>query len=114
MNDTTPFPVDYDAWRHAYDAWRHEHRDAFRRSTYGAWPHERNVLADAIIERARVNGREVELSDVTMPDFSQPAHLAQTIRYVGIAWGEHDGAASTTAGGVVATFAELNDALGLT
>jgi len=49
-----------------------------------------------------IDGRDVELSEVTMPDFSQPSYLADHRRFIGITYANPEGAR------VVDSWDELN------
>lgn len=105
-NRTDPFPIDWNEWRTQWDAWRETHRDEMTSTSWNFGP--KNFLADEIIGKWTINNRPVELSEVTMPDFSK-GYGADRVRYIGITFGQ--GSGNETA--IVATFAELETALGI-
>jgi hypothetical protein len=105
-----PFPVDWNEWRAEWAAWRNRRALAFRPTSY-RFP-GRNFLADEILDTWRINGRTVELSEVTFPDLRPgPEHRHQTVRYVGLTFSTGSGTDDGTA--LAGTFGELDRALGL-
>ena len=102
------FPIDWDEWRQEWSAWRKAHADSLKPSSYKFPP--KNFLADEILGVWSINGRAVELSEVTMPDFSA-GYGASSVRFIGITYG----AAGTVhlAGPIVSSFAELEQELGI-
>jgi len=109
----TRFNIDWDIWHSEWKDWVAKHHQDLKRSTYQRWPRQANFLADSILARWNVNGREVELSAVTMPDLGSNSYR-DSIRFVGITWGESNGTLPTTAGTLCETWAELDTELGFT
>ena len=111
MTDT--FPIDWTEWRGQWGQWMGQHAAKFHQPSLRA--PGKNFLADDILGTWEIHyvdqsGRAVELSEVTMPDFSK-SYGADRIRFVGVTW--VDGNGETEAGGVVSSFAELEEVLGL-
>lgn len=100
----TAFPVDWTAWRAEWDAWREQHRDEMGATSWNFGP--KNMLADEVLGKWSINGRPVELSEVTMPDFSK-GYGADRVRYVGITFGS-----GVPDAAIVASWGELDRALG--
>lgn len=86
--------------RAEWTVWLDTHRPQFAPSSYRFG--RKNVLADEILGVWRINGRNVELSEVTF-------QIGETRRYVGITWGD----AVRTETGLAASFAELEALLDL-
>ncbi len=64
----TTFPLDWNEWRAEWAEWKNAHD--LKRPRENPWRYkDKNFLADAILGVYRVNGRTVELSEVTMPNF---------------------------------------------
>lgn len=105
-----PFPIDWNVWRDVWNSWLQEQLDSgtFTRSSYKFPP--ANFLADEVLGVWRVNGRTVELSEVTFPDLAGPRRPHGRARFVGITYGQASGNVS---GGVVSTFRELERELGI-
>ncbi len=66
-------------------------------------------MADGIIGRWNINGREIELSEVTFPDLTKCN--GDRKRHIGITIGKVDGGHES--GGLVSSFTELESELGL-
>ena len=109
INLTERFPVDWTEWNKLWLAWKAEHRADLRPGKPGTFE-GKNFLADDILGRWRINGEEVELSEVRMPEFG--VRPRRDIRFVGITFG-HDRGTPDDRGGLVETFGDLNDVLGL-
>lgn len=105
---TEPFPLDWNEWRARWDTWRFEQRHELQGSSY-RFPREKNVLADAVLGVWSINGRSVELSEVTAPDFGKRPR--RDIRYVGITFAGSGGDERHT--DIAGSFAELELALGI-
>lgn len=109
-----PFPVEWTEWRAVWEAWSADQReDGLLGASSYRFP-EPNFLADEVIGvfTLRSAGREgpVELSEVTFPDLSGGKRPRQTLRYVGVTFGEGAGHVD---GGLAASFAELEAILGI-
>ena len=104
-------PIDWNEWQKQWGDWRDTHLSRLPRSKY-AWP-PKNFMADAILGRWIINGREVELSEVTFPNLEQPPYRAEMTRGIGVTYGEPDATGTTTAGPVVWSFEELEAELGI-
>lgn len=99
--DETGFPVDWNEWRALWSDWRDEHAAELRPSKH-QFPHQKNLMADEILGVWRINGRNVELSEVVFT-------IGETHRYIGLTF-------STGAGGetgLAASFGELEELLGI-
>lgn len=109
------FPLDWDQWRTQWDAWKQDHADRLGRSTF-RFP-DKNFLADEILGVWSVNGRNVELSEVTFPNLTERdehGHLIRRqVRFIGITFGTGAGC-DTPDQPVVRSFAQLEHELGLT
>lgn len=98
-----PLPVDWVVWRHHWDSWRNQHGHTLRRTSRPAgYPAEKNMLADEVLGWFVCPNGVVELSEVTF-------RIYELERFVGYAFDPH----RTGATGVVKTFAELEEVLGL-
>jgi hypothetical protein len=116
INRTEPFPVDWNAWRELWKAWVDEQTTPVR----GAQGHPavfqptswrfpgKNFLADEVLGTWSVNGRNVELSEVTFPALGERPRRDE--RLVGVTFGT---GAGSDEGAVCRTFAELEEMLGL-
>lgn len=92
------FPVDWNQWHPQWNRWLAEHVDDLKPTSYhfGA---EKNFLADEILGAWSVNGRAVELSEVTFT-------LGGTSRrFIGLTIGAGSLVRSTE---LVETFSELD------
>jgi hypothetical protein len=104
-----PFPINWNIWHTQWGEWFDAHAGHFLNTSW-RFP-AANFLADDRLGTWSVNGRNVELSEVTFPDLSRPGALANNYRnrYVGITFSTGAGAESALA----STFAELEEALGI-
>lgn len=93
-------PMDWDQWRQLWAAWKADHADQLQRSSF-RFP-AKNIMADEVLGVWRIAGRTVELSEVTFLG----------ARGIGITFGEGSGT-WVPENGVVHTFAELEQELGL-
>jgi len=114
---TTGLPLDWDEWRKEWKAWKSAHEDDLRPigAMRSAFP-GKNFLADEVLGVWKVNGRAVELSEVVFPNLSERDAatgrlIEKRIRSIGITF---DGVGTKGTGAVVGSFAELENALGLT
>ena len=108
MNRTDPLPTDWNLWRSVWAEWLTDKRSTGQvRPTSWRFP-GRNFLADEVLGTFSINGRNVELSEVTFPSLGE--RPARTIRYVGVTFGT---GAEVDGGAVVSTLAELDKVLGL-
>ncbi len=99
----TTFPLDWNEWRAEWAEWKNAHD--LKRPRENPWRYkDKNFLADAILGVYRVNGRTVELSEVTMPNFG--ARPREDFRYVGLTFDNGET-------GLAHSFTELETALGL-
>ena len=103
-----PFPVDWNEWRKVWSAWRADFAETMGRTSF-RFP-GKNMLADEILGTWSINGRNVELSELTMPDFG--VRPERRLRFVGITFGTGAGSDEPD-NPVVATFHELEKELGL-
>ena len=102
----TEFPVDWNEWNKEWQRWKRAHR-ADLRATRERFE-GKNLLADDVLGTWDINGRTVELSEVTFPDFGS-RDSSRRFRAVGITYGTGvDGA-----GTVVHSWRELERALGI-
>lgn len=101
-----PLPIDWFEWRDQWGTFQAQHGLGHhpRPSTI---PASQNFLADELLGYFRCPKGDVELVEVTMPDFT--ARDGSKIRYVGVTFAPHPDGWS----GVVATWAELEQVLGL-
>lgn len=112
MTDKQGLPLDWDEWRKQWREWLRAHSASFK-ETRERFP-GKNFLATEILGTWKVNGRTVELSEVTFPNLTdrdpQTGILKHyDVRAVGITYGIGvDGS-----GTVVHSFAELETELGL-
>jgi hypothetical protein len=100
MDKNEPFPLDWNHWRALWNDWKSEHAAGLRRTSYRF--HGKNFMADEILGTWAINGRNVELSEVTFID----------TRSVGITFGTAAGT-DVPDNPIVYTFAELEKELGL-
>ena len=107
MDTSQPFPSDWHVWRTQWGQFLAAAGEHFAPTDTRA--PGKNFLADDIIGTWNVNGRDVELSEVTMPNFRD--RRGDRVRYVGLTFILPGNI--TRAGDVVSTFAELAEALGL-
>lgn len=108
QDKTEPFPLEWNAWREQWAAWLAEQREAGTlRPTSFRFP-GKNFLADEVLGTWSVNGRNVELSEVTFPALGERPR--RDVRYVGVTYGT----GADADGAVVPTFAELERELGIT
>ena len=107
MSENT-FPVDWTEWRKEWGEWRTAHAADLQPTSWNFGP--KNFLADEILGSWNVNGRPVELSEVTFPDLSVPgsAYSGERNRFVGITFGS-----SVPETALAASFEELERALGI-
>jgi len=100
-------PLDYFAWRREWRKW--EETNAARMTRTRSPFQDKNFLADAILGTWKVNGRVVELSEMTFPNLTERDDrrelIRKDVRGIGITW-QDDTA-------VVGSFAELERTLGL-
>jgi hypothetical protein len=94
------FPLDWNEWRTQWAAWKADHAEHLGRSSYRFG--RKNFMADEVLGVWSINGRPVELSEVTFG----------ANRYVGITFGSASGSDRPDAP-LVSTFAELEHELGL-
>lgn len=110
METSDKFPIDWNEWNALWHEWADEqlrlrhfkHVDP----RVVTLPKHKNMLADAVLDYWEINGLIVELSDVTMPDFSDRYGGDRSRRYVGITYFDKDGNMVGN-GNVVDTFDEL-------
>jgi hypothetical protein len=109
IDRSAQFPTAWDEWRPKWDEWLAVQLEAgtFKRCSFKFPP--ANFLADEILGVWSVDGRNVELSEVTFPDL-EPGRHGQTRRYIGITFGT---GAGTQSGGIASTFDELERALSI-
>lgn len=109
-----PFPIDWNEWKTLWDAWKLEHADRLRPTSF-RFPGQ-NLLADEKLGTFSINGRNVELSEVTFPNLSERDEngrlKSHRVRYVGITFGTGAGTDAPD-NPVVGTFADLERELGL-
>lgn len=103
-----PFPLDWNEWRGQWEAWRSARASDLKPTSF-RFP-GKNFMADAILGTWAINDRNVELSELTFPDLSKPPMSGEQVRLVGVTFGT---GAMSDGGAVVATFAELEEVLGL-
>lgn len=103
---TEPFPVDWNEWRNEWRTWKDAAAIEPARRPAG-YPKEPNMLADEVLGWFRCPDGTVELSEVTMPAFGERPH--RTVRFIGYAFAPHLEGDT----GVVSSFAELAEVLGL-
>lgn len=103
------FPTDWNEWWKVWTAWK-RHHDLL--PTSYRFP-GKNLLADEVLGTFSINGRNVELSEVTFPNLSERDENGRLrdhrVRMVGITFG----IGVDQAGAVATTFAELERELGL-
>lgn len=105
---TKPFPLDWDQWRDQWMQWRGDHPEIARarKNPFRG----KNFLADDVLGVYRINGRTVELSEVTFPNLSDRDDNGNLIRgnfrYIGATF--EDGATD-----LARSFADLERILGL-
>lgn len=92
------FPVDWNEWKSEWHRWEANNVNRLLPSNHYFGP--MNVLADAVLGTYKVNGRDVELSEVV---FS----MGEAKRMIGITFS--DGNGNT----VVDSFRELESVLGI-
>lgn len=107
------FPIDWDEWHDEWTEWSQVHSADLRPTTQRIVG--KNFLADEILGIWEINGRVVELSEVTFPnleerDAATGVLLRFEVRHVGITFKKGD---ETESGGVVRSFDELEEALGV-
>lgn len=100
------FPLDWNAWIEEWQTWKEKHRSELRPTSW-KFP-GKNFLADEIIGTYSIRGRNVELSEVRFPVFGE--RPPREARYIGVTFGT---GAESDGGGVVSSFAELEELLGL-
>lgn len=106
---TSTLPMDYNEWRSEWREWREAHAAQLidvRRSPFKG----KNFLADEVLGVWKVNGRTVELSSVTFPNFEDrdpdTGRLLEGYkRRIGVTFEDDTD--------VVDTFAQLEKVLGL-
>lgn len=108
-------PIDWTEWSKEWMEWKEAHSSHFSPVTPGQFPDNKNILADDILGRYKVNGQNVELSEVTFPNLEQRGTHGQLldfrVRFIGITFSV-DGKCKS--GGVVSSFDELETVLGIT
>lgn len=114
MQDTVTdrLPLDWDEWQNEWKRWKAAHVEDLR-EYHGQRIHGKNFLADDVLGTWKINGRVVELSEVTFPNLSErDAQTGRLIdrrdRMIGITYKNGD---ESESGGVVSSFAELESAL---
>jgi hypothetical protein len=106
MSNTEPFPVDWNEWRSEWRDWLADAKASGLLTTPSRTFPGKNMLADARLGTWDLaDGRTVELSEVTMPDFSKGYGYDQ-VRYVGITLADDTGR-FTPENGIVGSFADL-------
>lgn len=106
---TEELPLDWDEWRSEWRTWENAHAAQMRRTPS---PFQgKNFLADDVLGVWKVNGRTVELSEMTFPNLEvrdpQTGRLLEGHkRRVGITFADGETA-------VVGSFAQLEQVLGL-
>jgi hypothetical protein len=106
QTETAGFPLDWNEWQREWHAWRSKH-SADLKGTRDRFP-GRNFLANDRLGTWKVNGRLVEMSEVTFPDFGARPR-GDDIRGIGLTFG----VGVNSEGTVVHTWDELNEVLGL-
>lgn len=103
------FPIDWDEWSKEWRKWV-AGTDALGKSVRRPDAFKgKNFLADDVLGYFTINGVAVELSEVTFPDFTQPAWRADHVRYVGITYINAEG--EMESGDLVDSFDALEEAL---
>jgi hypothetical protein len=107
---SNPLPMDYFEWRTEWSDWLQRNQDRLHHLRERSPFRGKNFLADEVLGVWRVNGRTVELSSVTFPNFEDRDPVTGRLlegykRRIGITF--EDGT------DVVDTFAELERVLGL-
>jgi hypothetical protein len=102
---TYTLPLDWDEWRNEWSEWltANRHRLGETRERFPG----KNFLADERLGTWKVNGRLVELSEVTFPNLTERDDegrlIRETVRGIGITYG----IGADAAGAVVHSFHEL-------
>lgn len=107
------FPIDWDEWQTEWKAWLRKHNLDLRPTVErigGA-----NLLADEKLGTWKVNGRVVELSELTFPNLEERDAATgrlkdHRVRAIGITIKNGE---ESESGGVVKSFDELEEALGV-
>lgn len=109
MNTATALPLDWDEWRTEWSDWLQRNQDAMHyvsRSPFAG----KNFLADEVLGVWKVNGRTVELSEMTFPNLEDRDERGMLIREdrrrIGVTFADDETA-------VVGSFAALEEVLGL-
>lgn len=109
MTEETIFtlPLDWNEWRAEWSGWRASHADNLKPAR--KFKPGKNFLADEILGTFKVNGRLVEISELTFPNLSERDErgflIHKDVRAIGLTF--EDG------GTVVHSFQELERELGL-
>ena len=105
---TDELPTDWNEWREQWKAWRDGNRTNVPVTKRPAgFPKDKNLMADEVLGWFETPNGTVELSEVTMPAFGERPH--RTVRFIGYTFAPHLEGET----GVVSTFAELDEVLGL-
>ena len=97
-------PIDWNQWRGQWNDWKRAHKSQLK--SCAKFAPGKNLMADEILGSWEINGRKVELSEVTMPDFSSAKYFGGDKRYIGVTY-------ENESGPLVESFEELNRELGL-
>jgi hypothetical protein len=107
------FPIDWNEWSAAWHQWLTAHADKLG-PTLTRFP-GKNVLADEVLGTFEIEGRTVELSEVTFPNLSERDEREilknERHRFVGICW-EKD-AQDSRESALAENFDELERLLGI-
>lgn len=109
MTEETIFtlPLDWDEWRRQWNEWRNSHSEILKPAS--KFKPGKNFLADEILGVYSVNGRLVEISELTFPNLSERDErgflLRHDVRAIGLTFEE--------GGTVVHSFEELERELGI-
>lgn len=111
IDRTAPLPAEWNTWCALWTDWFAEQTTAgVLQPTPYRFPGT-NFMADEVLGTWSVNGRNVELSEVTFPSLGERPR--RTVRYIGVTF-----ATGRTSGGsgvaLVETFADLERELGIT
>ena len=108
--DETTFtlPLDWNEWREEWGKWRERHSDSLKPAR--KFKPGKNFLADEILGVFEVNGRRVELSELTFPNLSERDErgmlIHKDVRAIGLTFDDDET-------NVVHSFEELERELGL-
>ena len=109
MTDATDFPLDWNEWCKEWHHWKNDHQSVLKDTRHRF--EGKNFLATDILGTWKVNGRIVELSEVTFPDFRRDPATGRLPyndrRGIGLTFTDDSGT-------VVHSFTELESALGMT